>query len=93
MHRDGQRLHIADAWQSASESDAEAVRSALERNLVYWRMVLKNSDALITKMIATAAVIRHFKLGNLVLRKLPQEVAADGIPDSWRRQISTRSAR
>lgn len=48
MMLDGQRLHIADAWQSASESDAEAVRGALERDLVYWRMVLKNSDALIT---------------------------------------------
>ena len=85
---EGQRLHIIDAWQTATDADAEGVRAALDRDLIYWRMVLENSDALITKMIATAAIIRHFKLGNLVLRRLPQDVAADGIPASWRTAIS-----
>ncbi len=85
---EGQRLHIVDAWRLAGESDAVAVKAALDRDLVYWRMVLENSDALITKMIATAAIIRHFKLGNLALRRLPENVAADGIPFSWRDQIS-----
>jgi len=85
---EGQRLHIADAWRSATEIDAAGVSAALDRDLSYWRMVLRNSDALITKMIATAAIIRHFKLGNIVLRRLPQEVAADGIPASWRAAIS-----
>lgn len=85
---EAQRLHIADAWKLATEADAAAVNAALNRDLTYWRMVLRNSDVLITKMIATAAIIRHFKLGNLVLRRLPQEVAADGIPTSWRVQIS-----
>ncbi len=85
---EGQRLHIVGAWRSATEADAAAVNAALERDLVYWRLVLENSDALITKMIATAAIIQHFKLGNLVLRRLPQVVAAEGVPASWHRQIS-----
>jgi len=85
---EGQRLMIVDAWLAASEGNAEAVSRKLDRDLVYWRMVLEKSDALITKMIATAAIIRHFKLGNIVLRRLPEEVAADGIPASWRNQIS-----
>lgn len=85
---EGQRLLMADAWTSASNANATAVRAALDRDLTYWRLVLKNSDVLITKMIATAAIIRHFKLGNIVLRRLPQEIAADGIPVTWRDEIS-----
>ncbi len=85
---EAQRLHIVDIWRSAAASDAAAVKAALDSDLGYWRMVLENSDALITKMIATAAIIQHFKIGNLALRPLPHEVAADGIPDSWRLQIS-----
>ncbi|NOX60266.1 MAG: hypothetical protein GXP29_15600 [Planctomycetes bacterium] len=85
---EGQRLMFADAWRSASAGDAGAVSKALERDLVYWRMVLENSDALITKMIGTAAIIRHFKLGNLVLRRLPDDSKSAGIPPSWRTEIT-----
>ena len=85
---EGQRLDMADAWRSATAGDAAAVNAALERDLTYWRMVLRDSDVLITKMIATAAIIRHFKLGNIVLRRLPQKIAADGIPTSWRTEIT-----
>lgn len=85
---EGQRLHIAVAWRSAAESDAAAVSAALEQDLAYWRMVLEHSDILITKMVATAAIIRHFKLGNIVLRQLPENAMSTGIPPSWRREIS-----
>ncbi|MDJ0939287.1 MAG: hypothetical protein QNJ00_05955 [Woeseiaceae bacterium] len=84
----GQRLHILDAWTAAGAGDAARVSATLDRDLTYWRMVLENSDALITKMIATAAIIRHFKLGNLVLRRLPQDVADDAIPPSWRAELT-----
>ena len=86
--REGQRVLMADAWKSASNADPAAVATALDRDLSYWRMVLRDSDVLITKMIATDAIIQHFKLGNIALRRLPQEVAADGIPSLWRRQIT-----
>ena len=85
---EGQRLMIADAWLSAEAGDAATVRDALEQDLTYWRMVLENSDTLITKMIATSAIIRHFKLGNLALRHLPDTSKAAGIPPSWRLEVS-----
>ncbi|MEN7344318.1 MAG: hypothetical protein AAAFM81_15305 [Pseudomonadota bacterium] len=85
---DAQRLHILNAWHLAGESNAAAVQVALNRDLVYWRMVLENSDTLITKMIATAAIDKHFKLGNLALRRLPQRLKPEGIPPSWRAPIS-----
>lgn len=85
---EGQRLHFADAWQSATTGDPATVQKLLDADLSFWRMVLENSDVLITKMLATTAVSRHFKLGNLVLRRLPHDVAAGGIPMSWRSSIS-----
>ncbi len=85
---EGQHLMIADAWLSAEAGDAAKVRDALEQDLTYWRMVLRKADSLITKMIATAAIARHFKLGNLVLRRLPDAAKAAGVPPSWRVEIS-----
>jgi len=85
---EGQRLLLAEAWLSAATNDPAAVNDALQSDLTYWRMLLENSDVLITKMIATAAIVRHFEFGNLVLRRLPQKSAAEGIPASWRAEIS-----
>ncbi|MEM8982693.1 MAG: hypothetical protein AAGC71_06680, partial [Pseudomonadota bacterium] len=85
---DAQRLHLVDAWRAAADADADAVTAALERDLVYWRLVLTNSDALITKLIATAAIIRHFTFGNLALRRLPPDAQANAIPSAWRTPIS-----
>lgn len=85
---DGQRLLMADAWKSAVEANGEAVRIALSEDLRYWRMALAHSDALITKMVAIAAISGHFKRGNLILRRLPPAIRAEGIPLSWREPIS-----
>lgn len=85
---ESQRLFLVDAWLSAQAGDATSVRAKLDSDLTYWRMVLRNSDALITKMIATSAIVRHFKLGNLVLRSLPQDEMSRGLPPSWRIEIS-----
>ena len=85
---EAQRLIIADARLAAEAGDAAKVRDALEQDLTYWRMVLRSADTLITKMIATAAIVRHFKLGNLVLRRLPDASKAAGVPPSWRVEIS-----
>lgn len=85
---EGQRLMLMDTWLRASLGDATAVNAALERDLTFWRMVLRNSDVLVTKLTATAAIIRHFKMGNFALRRLPPSSATDGIPDSWRVAIT-----
>ena len=85
---EGQRQHLASAWLAATDGDAAKVRATLDRDLAFWRLVPRDSDVLITKMIATAAIIQHFKRGNLVLQRLPRELAAAAIPDSWRIAIS-----
>lgn len=84
----GQQLLIADAWVRAGKRDVEGLRGRLDTDLRYWRMVLRNSDVLITKMMSTAAIIRHFKLGNLVIRRLPENLVAESVPDSWRAPLT-----
>jgi hypothetical protein len=52
--------------------------------------VLESADTLIAKMIATAALTRHFELGNLVLRDLDPQTAALVMPADWRLAITDR---
>ncbi|HEY1139841.1 MAG TPA: hypothetical protein VGE88_06505 [Lysobacter sp.] len=84
---DGQRMLLMKAWRHASLGEAAAARDLLQRDLTFWRMVLRSSDILISKMIANAAIQRHFAMGNLVFRKLG-EVGADTLPpSSWEMPI------
>lgn len=85
---DGQWLSLANARMLAKKGDALAVRKLLEDDLRFWRNVLASSDLLISKMIATAALNRHFKWGNLVLRELARADAALAFPAAWEMPIS-----
>jgi len=84
----GQMLFLMQALQKARAGDAATARAMLQQDLVYWRMVLRSSDLLISKMIAAAAVERHFVLGNLVLRELQHAGKTVAAPDAWTRPIS-----
>lgn len=85
---EGQKLHLLDTWRHASAGDAALVRAQLEQDLVFWRTVLASSDMLITKMIAAAAINRHFAYGNLALRALSPQQAAAAVPASWMRPLT-----
>ena len=85
---DGQRLLFVNAWMRASEKDASAVRGLLSQDIHFWRHTLESSDILITKMIAVAALKRHFKFGNLVLRRLPADLESTGRPPEWAEQLT-----
>jgi hypothetical protein len=85
---DGQKLLLLYARDSAMQGDAAAVRTLLERDLRFWRTVLQSSDILISKMVATAALNRHFEWGYRILRKLPSDQITAAIPDGWRNGIS-----
>ena len=85
---DGQKLLFVQAWMRAGEKDAPAVRSLLSQDIRFWRHTLESSDILITKMIAIAALKRHFKLGNLVLRRLPADLESAGRPPEWSAEIT-----
>ena len=80
---DGQRLLLAQAYVFAKEKNAAGVRELLGDDVRFWRHVLASSDILITKMIAVAALHRHFSVGNLVLRRLPAQTELQGMPPEW----------
>ncbi len=80
---DAQRLLLLSAYSAAERGDAEQVHERLDADLRFWRGVLRSTDMLITKMIATAALNRHFQWGNLVLRRLPAGSAAAAVPSGW----------
>lgn len=85
---DGQKLLLLNSKALAERGDYVSARSLLEKDLTFWRKVLESSDILITKMIATAAITRHFELGNLVLRQIPPEKLKDALPTGWTQPIS-----
>jgi hypothetical protein len=80
---DGQKLLLAKAYLLAGQKDAAGVRALLDADVRFWRGVLASSDILITKMIAVAALNRTFGVGNLVLRRLPADLALTGMPQEW----------
>ena len=85
---DAQRLLLLTAYSAAEEGDVERVHQLLEADLRFWRLVLQSTDMLITKMVATAALNRHFQWGNLVLRRLPAGAAAAAMPAGWRAALT-----
>jgi len=58
MH--AQRVYLVSALQLAEQGKGEAVRDALNADLVYWRGAQRNAQNLIAKMIAVAAIRNHF---------------------------------
>ena len=87
MH--AQRVYLVSAMQLAAQGKGEAVRDALNADLVYWRGAQRNAQNLIAKMIAVAAIRNHFFFSNLVLRRLPPGQFAAAIPPEWQREFST----
>jgi hypothetical protein len=85
---DAQMLLYANAWVAAGESDTATVKRLLERDIRFWRQVLASSDILITKMIAVAALKRHFSWANAILRRLPSNKVMAATPESWSLPIS-----
>jgi hypothetical protein len=85
---DGQKLLLLRARKLAQQGDAASVRALLERDLQFWRTVLRSSGSLRSRMMAVAMLERHFEWGYLVLRKLPPRQLDAAIPEGWRSGIS-----
>jgi hypothetical protein len=81
---DGQRFSLLHVRWLVHERNYDAAHRLLESDLRFWRHVLESADILISKMIATAALVRHFELGNLILRDLDPQTAALVMPADWR---------
>lgn len=80
----GQRLLLLHAAVLASRRDAPGARELLEQDLRFWRGALESSDELISKMVASAAILAHFKLGAVAIRALPPDHVDDATPAGWR---------
>ncbi len=86
--RDPRRLYWLDTWLLASAGDAAQVNARLEADLAFWRMALAEADSLFGKAVAARYVSDHFAWGNAILRRLPPERRADGVPAAWRRALT-----
>jgi hypothetical protein len=85
---DGQRLLLLKANKLAGSGDYAGAQALLADDIRFWRMALGSSDILISKMIATAALYRHFEVGNEIVRRLPPARAPDILPASWQTPLS-----
>ncbi len=85
---EGQKLLLARAWQLAGRGDAASVQALLEEDVRFWRHSLEASDILISKLIAVAALKRHFAWSNIVLRRLPANAMLLGVPQQWMEPLS-----
>lgn len=85
---EAQKLLLAQAYYLAGQKDANGVREILEQDVRFWRRVLAESDILISRMIAVAALARHFNMGNLALRRLPPETQLAALPEAWRTPLT-----
>ena len=84
----GRRLYYLHAWLLALNGDGDGVRKALDADLELWRLSLRDSSTVLSKMIAEGRFREHLAWGTLILRRLPSEARATAIPASWRRPLS-----
>jgi hypothetical protein len=82
------QLFWLETWQLAAAGDAAQVRDRLNADLLLWRLALAEADSLFGKAIASSFVNEHFEWGNLILRRLPLEQRAAGVPPAWRTQLT-----
>jgi hypothetical protein len=85
---DIRRLLFIRVWVAGESGDSDLVESLLLQDLVFWRMVLAESDTLISKMIATDLVISHFMMANLVVGYHQRRGLNVRMPSSWLMEIS-----
>lgn len=79
---DGQRLLLLQAWLAARAGDRATGGRLLDEDMRFWRVVLRDTDTLIGKMVATAALNRNFAMGSLVLRESGPGRDAT-VPQAW----------
>lgn len=85
---DAQRLLLLHANALAHRGELAAVTKLLDDDARFWREVLESSDLVLTKVMATAALKRHLKWGNLVLRELALSGATVQAPAQWEAAIT-----
>jgi hypothetical protein len=85
---DGQKVLLLHARIRAANGDATGARDLLAEDLRFWRRTLESTDNLVSKMIATAAILRHFKLGVEIVSALPAAHVREAMPAEWQVAIT-----
>ncbi len=85
---DGQKVLLLHVRNYATHGDPAAVRELLGEELRFWRRMLATSDGLVSKMIATAAIKRHFKVGAEAIALLPPGRVSEALPAEWHVELS-----
>jgi hypothetical protein len=85
---DGQRVLLLKSKRLVAGGDYAGAQTLLTNDTRFWRTMLESSDTLISKMIATAALYRHFELGNEVVRHVPAAQVTNTLPASWQTPLS-----
>lgn len=74
---EGQRLMLFKAWLHAGKGQSAPAMQLLEKDLQFWRVMLRESSSAIAKLIAARGIEQHFALGNLVVRR------TQALPKGW----------
>lgn len=68
----GQQLILWQAWLHAKHANTEQVALIIEADFRFWSTVLENSNMLLSKMISTRALQRHFEFVPFIINQLPE---------------------
>jgi hypothetical protein len=85
---EAQKLLLVKVALLARAGDMGGARNLLASDAQHWRRVQAASKTLISKMIATAALKRHFGVANIALRRASVPIQQQAIPSEWRVPIS-----
>ncbi|MDF3029936.1 MAG: hypothetical protein K0R03_494 [Moraxellaceae bacterium] len=80
---EGQKLLLAQALLLARDGDIGRARALLEDDARFWRRVLVDTEYLVVKMVAVAALRRHMLWTSLITRSLPPEQMHDVVAPQW----------
>jgi hypothetical protein len=76
-------LYLAMTLINAPETDSNDLAKLLDNDMRFWRRVLASSDELLTKMIAAAAITKHFQWASAIISQHPDMLSQGLLPSSW----------
>ncbi|WP_049723231.1 hypothetical protein [Gilvimarinus polysaccharolyticus] len=82
----GQKLYLLQLYTLATDD----IKPLLQNDLDFWRLMLKDCDILICKMVAVAGVKNHFGLAGVFLTTMPSEQKKQLLPSSWATPLSNQ---
>jgi hypothetical protein len=84
----GQRASMLSLRHITESGDQIAIGEFLKADFALWRTAQRDSDSMIGKMLAIAALRNHFFFSNLILRRLPADRQLATAPAGWQLEFS-----